>query len=139
MLRRPAWILRAVLSALPHRYFTHNFMYWLLEDAVHKDEASRQMVDQWVADSYLAMRSFKSRPMVNPTVLADVELQSIQVPALYLVGENEKIYSAQAAVQRLNEVAPQIETDIIPDAGHDLTLVQADLVNRKVLAFLKEQ
>lgn len=76
--------------------------------------------------------------MVNPTVLTDAELRSIGVPALFLVGENEKIYSAQEAVERLNEVAPQIETDIIPDAGHDLTLVQADLVNRIVLAFLKE-
>ncbi|MBS1250999.1 MAG: Carboxylesterase YbfK [Anaerolineales bacterium] len=89
-------------------------------------------------DAYLAARSFKSRPMVNPTVLTDAELRSIGVPALFLVGENEKIYSAQEAVERLNEVAPQIETDIIPDAGHDLTLVQADLVNRIVLAFLKE-
>jgi len=59
------------------------------------------------------------------------------VPTLFLVGENEKIYSAKKAVQRLNEVAPQIETEVIPNAGHDLTIVQAEMVNRKVLEFLK--
>ena len=55
---------------------------------------------------------------------------------LFLVGENEKIYSAQAAIQRLNEVAPEIEAVMIPDAGHDLTLVQADLVDTIILDFL---
>jgi hypothetical protein len=55
-----------------------------------------------------------------------------------LVGENEKIYSAQKAVQRLNTVAPQIKAEIIPKAGHDLTFVQAEMVTRKVLEFLKQ-
>ncbi len=64
-------------------------------------------------------------------------MQGMKVPALFLVGENEKIYSAQKAIQRLNKVAPHIETDIIPEAGHDLTIVQAEEVNRKVLEFLR--
>ena len=58
------------------------------------------------------------------------------MPTLYLVGENEKIYSAQEAVQRLKQVAPQIQTEVIPNAGHDLTMVQADMVNGKVVEFL---
>jgi pimeloyl-ACP methyl ester carboxylesterase len=64
-------------------------------------------------------------------------LRGINVPTLFLVGENEKIYAAQEAVQRLSRVAPQIETAVIPDAGHDLTIVQAELVNRLVVAFLQ--
>jgi len=95
-------------------------------------------VEEWVDDSYMAMRCFKSKRMVNPTVLTDTELQSIRVPVLYLVGENEKIYSAEKAVQRLNKVAPQIRVEVIPNAGHDLTFVQADMVNKKVLEFLKQ-
>jgi pimeloyl-ACP methyl ester carboxylesterase len=74
----------------------------------------------------------------NLTVLKDSELQSIKMPTLFLVGENEKIYSAQKAVQRLREVAPRIKTETIPHAGHDLAFVQADLVNRKILEFLRE-
>jgi len=57
---------------------------------------------------------------------------------LYLVGENENLYSAQKAVQRLNQVAPQIKIETIPNAGHDLTFLQAEMVNRKILDFLKQ-
>jgi pimeloyl-ACP methyl ester carboxylesterase len=60
------------------------------------------------------------------------------MPTLFLVGENEKIYSAQQAVEHLNTVAPNIETAIIPNAGHDLTLVQADVVNDRILDFLEK-
>lgn len=60
------------------------------------------------------------------------------MPTLYLVGEHEKIYSAQKAVQRLHKAAPQIKTEVIPDAGHDVTFVQTEIVNTKVLEFLKK-
>jgi pimeloyl-ACP methyl ester carboxylesterase len=134
---RLEWVVRAVLCTVPHRYFTRSMMYWLLEDAVHKDEATRIIVDEWVTDSFTAVRCFKPKRLVNPTVLDDAEWRSIEVPGLYLVGENEKIYSSQMAVERLDRVAPHIEAEIIPDAGHDLTVVQTEMVNRKVLEFLK--
>ena len=61
------------------------------------------------------------------------------MPVLFLVGENEKIYSAQEAVERLNNIAPQIKTEFIPGAGHDLSVVQADVVNQKILEFLEKK
>jgi len=66
----------------------------------------------------------------------DLGLIHIRVPTLFLVGEHEVIYPAADAVQRLADAAPQIEAAIIPDAGHDLLIVQARLVNEKVLEFL---
>lgn len=133
------WIGRALLCTVPHRYFTRSFMYWLLEDLAKKDEASRNMLDDEVDFAYLTIRSFKQRRQVNPTVLDDGELRGIRVPTLFLVGENEKLYSAPKAVERLHKIAPRIQTGIIPHAGHDVTVVQADMVNMKVLAFLKQQ
>ena len=112
-------------------------MYWLLEDLAKKDEASRIMLDEEVEAALVRIRSFKPSRLVNPTVLEDEELKSIKVPALYLVGEHEKIYSARKAIQRLHKVAPHIKTEVIPNAGHDLTIVQAEMVNTKVLEFLK--
>ena len=85
---------------------------------------------------FVGLRSFKPIRLVNPTVLTDEEWQSIRVPTLFLVGENEKLYSAHEAVARLETVAPQINVELIPNAGHDLTLVQAELVNGKILEFL---
>ena len=135
---RLEWVMRAVLCLVPHRYFTKSFMYWLLEDLATKDEAGRIMLDEEVDATLVRIRSFKPSRLVNPTVLEDEELKSIKVPTLYLVGEHEKIYSAQEAIQRLHKVAPQIKTELIPNAGHDLTFVQAEIVNTKVLGFLKQ-
>lgn len=134
---RLAWLMRVMVGFLPHRTFARNFMYWLAEDLVRKDEAGRIRAEEMADEAFLAMRCFKPKVMVYPTVLKDEVLQSISVPALYLVGENEKLYSARKAIQRLNRVAPQINAEIIPNAGHDLTIVQADVVNKKVLDFLK--
>jgi len=60
---------------------------------------------------------------------------------LFLVGENEVIYSITGAeaVARLNRVAPEIETELFPDCGHDITLVRADRFNRRVLEFINRQ
>ncbi|MDH7512910.1 MAG: alpha/beta hydrolase [Clostridiales bacterium] len=133
---RLIWLVRAAFCAIPVRYFARSFIYWILQDAVRKDETTRKMVDEWVEFSYAAMRSFKPRRLVNPAVLKDEELRSLRVPALFLVGENEKLYSARKAIRRLNRVAPQIKTELIPGAGHDLTIARAEMVNRKILEFL---
>jgi pimeloyl-ACP methyl ester carboxylesterase len=135
---RLEWIMRAVLCFLPDRSFTKSFLFWLLEDLAQKDEASRIMLEEEVDAVFVRMRCYKPIRLIRPTVLADMELKRIKVPTLYLVGEHEKLYSAQKAIQRLQKVAPHIKTEMIPDAGHDLTIVQADIVNKKVLEFLKD-
>jgi pimeloyl-ACP methyl ester carboxylesterase len=74
--------------------------------------------------------------MVNPGVLKDEELQSITTPTLFMVGENEKIYSPHEVLERLNSVAPQIQTKLIVNAGHDLTMVKAETVDKLIVGFL---
>ena len=133
---RPAFIWRAILAAIPHRIFVRNLIYWLAEDSVTRSEAMRREIDAFVEDGYLGLRCFKFKQLVNPTVMSDGELASLDVPILFLVGENEKLYSASEAAERLRRVAPGIETEIIPDAGHDLTLAQAQVVDSRVLTFL---
>ena len=135
---RLSFYIYAVLTILPLRYFSKRMFYWLFEDCAKKDELSRMLLKVGIDHLFIASRCFKTRRPTNPTVLEDQELQSIKVPTLYLVGENEKIYSAQKAVKHLNQVAPHIKTETIPNAGHDLTIVQADMVNRKVLDFLQQ-
>lgn len=132
------WAWRGILSALPFRYFMKKFMVeWLCEDLLKKnDESSLKQLDKLVDDAMMGLKCFKFRMPITPSVLTDNELQRIKVPTLFLVGENEKLYSAKKAVERLNTLAPQIQTEIIPNAGHDLIIVQADMVNKKVLDFL---
>ena len=130
------WIRRAAMCALPARRFTRGFLHWLLEDLAQNQE-NRELLEREIDVAYLAIQSYKLRRMVNPSILSDSELAGLAVPTLFIIGENEKIYPAQAAVERLTRVAPQIHTEVIPGAGHDLTIVQANLVNHTVLEFLK--
>ena len=57
-------------------------------------------------------------------VLTDEELNKLQMPTLFLVGENEIIYSARKAVERVQKAAPNIQTSVIKSAGHDLPFAQ---------------
>ncbi len=112
---------------------------WLFEDAVRGDEACRARAEKTMDDAQRVVRVFALRPPPWPPVLADKVWQDFRVPCLVLVGENEKIYSGPAAVRRLKRVAPQVQAEIIPGAGHDLMMVQPELVTRKVLEFLDQR
>ena len=111
---------------------------WTFADLACRDESGRKMLEELIDDVELAARCFKKPRRIFPSVLTDKELKDLTVPTLYLVGENEKIYAARKAVQRLNRVAPQIETEIIPGAGHDLTFVQPEMVAARIIGFLKQ-
>ena len=131
------WAWRALLTLIPHRYFMRNLTEWMFPNLI-LTPAGKALAEVMLEDAWIGMRSFKLKMPVNPTVLSDGELAGLKVPALFLVGENEVIYPANAALERLERVAPRIETSLIPNAGHDLTIVQADLINQLVLDFLKD-
>jgi len=131
------WAWYGIMSLIPHRYFMMKLTRWMFPDLTHKgDDASKIIVRDLVEDAFIGLRCFKLKMPVAPTILSDEELGRIKMPALFLVGENEVIYPAQKAIQRLNTIAPAIKTKIIPNAGHDLTIVQAEMVNELVLEFL---
>jgi len=132
---------KGILCLIPHKHFIKSMMQWALADAVAGTEAHRRMAEEAADNAWLGIRCFKPKQMVAPRILTDEELRGLVPPTLFLVGENEVIYSGSGAdaVHRLNTVAPQIITEILPDCGHDLTLIQADLLNRRVLEFLESQ
>ncbi len=132
---RLQFYLRQILVLLPFRHFKESFFSWVMEDFMKKDNSSFQEMVDFLE---ISLKCFKPKySMVRPTVFDDEQLRRIRVPTLFLVGENEKIYSPLKAIDRLNRVAPLIKKEIIPKAGHDLFVVQAEMVNRKVLAFLE--
>ncbi|RPH94318.1 MAG: alpha/beta hydrolase [Calditrichaeota bacterium] len=134
------WAWRGIVGALPpHRFFmTHFLINWMCPNLANaKDEYKKRLLDHWMNDALMAMKCFTFRMPITPTVLTDEELRSLQIPILFLVGENEVIYPAAQAVDRLKTVAPWIVTKIIPDAGHDLTIAQTELVNSTILTFLQ--
>jgi pimeloyl-ACP methyl ester carboxylesterase len=110
---------------------------WIFADTLNRGEAGLAQIE-WMADQINAARYYAKTWMMWSTVLSDEEWKRFSVPALFLVGENEKIYSPRKAVRRLNRVAPTVRTEVIPGAGHDLGLVKGDLMVERVLAFLDE-
>lgn len=126
---------RALLS-LVHTRLNKSFVYWIFEDFAKRSSDNHKVLDDIVEYTALCKRCFVPYKLVMPTVLTDGELRSIRVPTLYVVGENEKICSPSKAIKRLNKVAPQINTTVIPNAGHDLMLVDPEGVNESVIAFL---
>jgi pimeloyl-ACP methyl ester carboxylesterase len=132
-----AFLVRAILCTVPLRLFTRSFLFWLCGDLAHGNQAGRIALKETADFAFTASRSFKPRKMIKPTMLSDAQLGSISVPILFMIGEHDKIYSAQKATEHLTKVAPRIKTEIIRDAGHDLTLARADVVNKKVLEFLR--
>jgi pimeloyl-ACP methyl ester carboxylesterase len=126
---------RVFRGFIPLKSFMKRELYWTCEDLVRTDEG-RRIADNHLDGLWLALRSFKTKIPPSMTVLSDEELRSIEIPVLYLAGENEKMYSVKRAVERLNSIAPNIQTEVIPNTGHCLMLAHPDIVNEKILEFL---
>ncbi len=111
---------------------------WLFQDTVRGDEACRARFEDTLGELRRVVHDFALPPPPWPPVFTDEEWRSFKVPCLFMIGENEKMYPAAAAVRRLHRVAPQVQAQIIPGAGHDLMMVKPDLVIGKVLEFLDQ-
>ncbi len=126
--------LRQILAILPFRYFKKSFVSWADSTQKH-DEETKQQIDLME----VSMKCYKPRfSVARPTVLSDDELNSIKCQVLFMVGEKEKIYSPQKAMDRLEAAAPHIKKKIIPGAGH-INITRAPQFNKIVTSFYKEQ
>jgi pimeloyl-ACP methyl ester carboxylesterase len=82
----------------------------------------------------------KAKPHLGlPSKFSDEQLLQTRVPTLLLIGQNEVLYgSIDATVERANKLIPNIQTEIIPDAGHLPNIDQPEVVNTHMLKFLAE-
>jgi pimeloyl-ACP methyl ester carboxylesterase len=136
VLRPPAafW-LRLMALAIRRQSGLPAFFRWIFADMARTDP---QWMHSTIEQLLLNMRSIQRHRLPMPPVLTDGEWRSLRVRVLFLVGENEVIYSAENAVRRLARVAPQVTAEVVPGAGHDLTFAQAEIVNERLLKFLRE-
>ncbi|MHC4708895.1 MAG: alpha/beta fold hydrolase [Planctomycetota bacterium] len=73
-----------------------------------------------------------------PSAYTDEELQRLVTPTLLLIGSNELIYPPQKALARAKRLIPDLQTELIPDAGHALNIDQPELVSSRVLEFFSK-
>ena len=126
---------RALAGLIPLRYFAKRALFWTCEDMVQSKEGIRMAEDRLNAVN-IAIRGFKPKIPISMTVLSDDELHHITVPVLYLVGENEKLYSVEDAVAHLHNIAPAIQTEVIPGTGHCMLFTYPGIVSESILVFL---
>jgi pimeloyl-ACP methyl ester carboxylesterase len=74
---------------------------------------------------------------IQPRVLPDEELRSLQVAVLLLVGQQETLYDPVAAVERAKTLIPHLESEFISSANHAMTIERHAVVNKRILTFLK--
>ncbi len=130
------WAKVAIKAILPHRRFMRQMVDWMFPVLIQTPEGL-ELAEIMMEDAYIGLHSFKLKMTVNPTILSDQELiQLQQIPTLYLVGNQEVIYQPQAALERLRRVTPEIQTILVSNAGHDLTIVQSNLINDQITNFL---
>jgi pimeloyl-ACP methyl ester carboxylesterase len=124
-------------ASLAPSHITVGALYrWLMPDLALAD---RPQLDRFVDETVFGLRCFDTSQVgssLGPRAFSDDELRSIRIPALYAAGELERMSSVPAAAARLNRVAPQIKTVVLPGAGHAVLSLQPDVVSRTVLEFL---
>jgi pimeloyl-ACP methyl ester carboxylesterase len=72
---------------------------------------------------------------VMPSVFPDEELRQIKNPVLMLIGDQDRLNPSRV-LDQARKLIPQIETGIIPNAGHMLSIEQTALVDARILKFL---
>lgn len=74
--------------------------------------------------------------MMFPDVYADDELKQIGLPALLLIGAEEKIYNPRKAIARAQRLMPYLTAEIIPNVRHTLNMEQPAIINARILEFI---
>jgi pimeloyl-ACP methyl ester carboxylesterase len=69
-------------------------------------------------------------------MFSEVELSGITAPTLFIVGENEVIYDPVTAIEKVNQLIPNVEIKLVPNASHFVSMEQPALVNKHILKFL---
>ena len=62
----------------------------------------------------------------------DDELRSISVPVTLVVGERTEMFDTERMVERARSLFPHVTTEVVPGAGHALTVSHADLCASRV-------
>jgi len=132
------YILKMITTLIPLRYFKSKMMYEVWADLAQMSEHGREIVEDRIDYYELSLKCFKFKQPVNPTILSDSEIEHLNMPVLFLVGEHENVYNAHDAIDRLNRLNSNIKTELITGTGHDLMFTHAQIINQRILDFLKE-
>lgn len=79
---------------------------------------------------------FRGRTLPLPQRLSPETMRAIAAPTLLVYGAQEKMYAAKKAIEVARSDVRSLETLLLPDASHDLTLRQPRAIDEAVVRFL---
>ena len=87
---------------------------------------------------YLAYKYGNSKPrLLNMSRFSKKELKSLKIPVLVLIGDHDIVNNEKIFV-KAHKFIPNVETAVIKDAGHFMSIDQAEIINKKVIEFLNK-
>ncbi|MBS4205007.1 alpha/beta fold hydrolase [Lederbergia citrea] len=87
---------------------------------------------------YLGLKHYKYTKTIVPSVFSDEEFKRINMPTLLMVGDKEVIYNYDEMLTKAQQLIPHIKNKVIQNAGHALSIEQADEVNEYIIKFLNK-
>lgn len=101
--------------------------------------AKGNTIDATIRSQFIvALQNCLPRVKVFASFLSDQELKKISHPTLLLIGEYDVQYNPRLAIERAKILISNLETHLIEQAGHGITLEQPLIVNQYVLNFLAQ-
>lgn len=87
---------------------------------------------------YRLLRYFKA-PREIPLPLADDDLRKVTAPTLILMGQYDRLVKVEGAIERARKLLPNLHAaEVVPNVGHLMNTEKPDIVNTRVLSFLKD-
>lgn len=94
--------------------------------------------DSYKEQFYLANLYGESNPQYVAMVqFSQNKLRTLQIPVLILAGDHD-IVNDQKTLDKAHGLFSDVETALINDAGHFLSIDQSEIVNKKILDFLQQ-
>jgi pimeloyl-ACP methyl ester carboxylesterase len=87
---------------------------------------------------YLAYKYGNSKPrLLNMMPFSKKGLKSLKIPVLILIGDHD-IVNTEKIFIKAHQFIPNVETAVIKDAGHFMSIDQSEIINKKVVEFLNK-
>ncbi len=122
---------------VPTQFTVRSLMRWV----GLVDRPGETQVEPVLRLIYLGLKYFRMPPetsRIMPTPLSDDALASLPMPVLLLIGEDEVLYDASAALARARRLIPSVDGALVPGCRHDMVFRRADIVDARVVEFLEQ-
>jgi len=109
---------------------------WFLKFMTSPHTSKGELAQGFAETMRIFIKHFKTQG--NPGLLIDNELRQIVSPLMVLMGEYERLFKPQIAVERARSLIPGlVSAEIVPNAGHLVTVDQPDWLKQRVLKFVE--